>query len=37
MDEYEFGKFMVMDSLKYLAYALAIYVVALGAYWLFIG
>lgn len=36
-DNYEFGKFMVMDSLMYIAYAVGVYTTSIGAYWLFIG
>ena len=37
MDEYEFGKFMVVDALKYAAYAALVYAVGLGAYWMFVA
>jgi hypothetical protein len=36
MTDFEFGKFIVIDTLQNLAYALGVYVVALGAYWMFI-
>ena len=36
-DDFEYGKYMVVDALKYAAYAAIVYAVCLGAYWLFIG
>ena len=37
MDDREFGKYMVVDALKYAAYAAIVYAVGLGAYWLFVA
>lgn len=37
MDDFEFGKFMVMNSLKHLAYAAVVYAVVLGAYWTYVA
>jgi hypothetical protein len=37
MQEVEFAKFVVEDTMKMLAHAVAVYVTALAAYWTFIG
>jgi hypothetical protein len=37
MNEIEYAKFIVTDTVKQLSQALAIYAVALTAYWTFVG
>jgi hypothetical protein len=37
MDDKEYSEFVMTDTLKSVAQAVGIYVVALGAYWIFIG
>ena len=37
MNDVEFAKFIVEDTMRYVVQAVAIYGVLLGVYWLFIG
>ena len=34
MNDYEYGKYMVLDTIKYMAYAMVIYAVPIGLYWI---
>jgi hypothetical protein len=37
MQEVEYAKFVIEDTMKMLAQAVAVYVAALAAYWIFVG
>ena len=34
MNDFEFGKYIVLDTIKYMAYATVIYAVPIGLYWI---
>ena len=34
MNDFEYGKFMVIDTIKYMADATVIYAVPIGLYWI---